>query len=67
MRVQSPNRNDFKDFSTSGPGGPREFRSPVKQLNPRISHANRNQENGKKSDLFYFDFQFDKILANHIQ
>ena len=45
MRVQSPNRNDFKDFSTgSGAGGSREFRSPLKQINSR--QVIRNQEHG---------------------
>ena len=48
LRVQSPNRNDFKDFSTAGgAGGSREFRSPLKQINSRGSSTNRNQANGK--------------------
>ena len=43
--MQSPNRNDFKDFSTaSGAGGSREFRSPLKQMNSR--QVTRNQEHG---------------------
>ena len=47
VRVQSPNRSDFKDFSTaSGAGGSREFRSPLKQINSRLPQANWNQEHG---------------------
>ena len=45
IRVQSPNRNDFKDFSTAcGAGGSREFRSPLKQMHSR--QVTRNQEHG---------------------
>ena len=48
LRVQSPNRNDFKDFSTSsGVGGTREFRSPIKQLNTRSTPTKHVPENGK--------------------
>ena len=57
LRVQSPNRNDFKDFSTSGgPGGTRDLRSPVKQLNHNMAQMNPNQPNGKKecSDFVLF-------------
>ena len=46
MRVKSPNRNDFKDFSTgSGAGGSREFRSPLKQMNSRQVIRNQGQGN----------------------
>ena len=64
LRVQSPNRNDFKDFSTSGDaGGTREFRSPIKQLNPRLSHTNLSQENGNKI-IYNFEVELYNTLYN---
>ena len=63
IRVQSPNRNDFKDFSTaSGAGGSREFRSPLKQLNSRLPQVNRNQEHGKNLTAIAIDSLFKKIF-----